>query len=444
MKTHLSSLRDHFKDDEQGLAYLEVAPYAVIDCLGRILACDMDDTNLALLEQMQAPEMEPYSRRVIEELDWGYSMNWLISEVSLAIAETHPNTASQLLTRLNFEFLYTDDARMSVHRAYDKILNQDGLKSACFESVIKFLKIDVFNRWDNSSLRNNSPFIYLLGKSYQAINRNDDGSLQSMRGRCIEMGVDHFTKFDNSASLLRNNMIKAIEMAEDTEAGAEVVQDFVSNKIDPAFAFLSACASQAPVFGPALENMLRNINSLCLYREKLMATGNCIDSIVCNGKAFAGLLINAFSLDYKKLSKEMEIPDYGVSYPFAWQNEHNVDVHPVVDGLKGISSYLQPADDKNREEALTNLFTCLVSWCGKATFPDDPERPSFGIKSNKHTNKAILDILFTESRCLSALDKSDEKSASVLYEYIMDNHKALRSLVPNLQKGRHLSNDLGI
>jgi hypothetical protein len=222
------------------------------------------------------------------------------------------------------------------------------------------------------------------------------------------------------------------------------VQKTIDEFLDPLLRMLSACAPHSPMFGPSLEDILMDSVKLKETHQSLLihAVRPLYGDVVSPHK-IAELILTSFTLSAERLTSEMTIPQQGGSYPFGWGQSSNFELHPVVDSLHTLMPWIEKvaAEDESlhalKVSAKTNLVACLANWCGH-------EARSGPASTNTAVSKVILDAVFDESYLQGALKGLDDKGRPIFAQYVMDNHKGLRRLLPRVAKGEYLSDSLGL
>lgn len=291
----------------------------------------------------------------------------------------------------------------------------------------------------------NSDHLRLLASAYRLARDGAGHEFRDLEKDFLNLGVAFCMKVDTSIKKLLTLLTLVTRFADHEDK--EKIQEVLRLDVDPLAQLLKDAATMAPIFGPSLEGMLAYANSLSDHVAAFKgAHGDELESVFSDPGFLPEMVLKGFSLGADLLIRDMLIPtDSASTYPFGWTFRPGFTSHPVVSHLGKLSVLLRSSavDPDVQERALTNLLGCVVSWCGEMTLTDVAKSVQTP-RSNKACNAVIFDMLFTPERLEGAMAICRFKGASVLTDYVFDNHRSLASRLPRSARAKRLEDELGL
>jgi hypothetical protein len=361
-----------------------------------------------------------------------------ILAMSNKIADQLPESAGVLLKHLSHRHMDLWGIRHQLYSSYENLVIARPISPLLVDSVLAFLTQEIESPQRRICNKHKDLRPLLIQTHESLIKAGMDNGNADMQ-RFLGLSVKSLSQVDDVAEELTSAIYRVTKSSK-SDAQVEATQDIITKIICPYLRFLTRCASQVPVFGASLEDMLDSMVKLKEAHENLLKTtcrSLCGD--VVDPRAISRIILNAMSLNASKLTAEMVLPQQFTTYAFGWSATPGFANHPVVANLGGLMPWLSEIEPNTEllSNAKTNLLACLANWCGH------PSRPNNGA-INRQLFAVILDTVFDERGLSVALERVNDEGMQVLTEYVMDSHRALGRLLPRSTKGEYLSDALGL
>jgi hypothetical protein len=431
-------MNNFFSADIQFLLMIKDVPAGLRDLLTTTLSSGLDDAGMTNMlagfsSELSRHDVQPMS--IIERK----STNLMLCNIAQEIAPTAPNTAASLLTHLNVEILKSGHYREEICSTYKTILGSSDLSDDSLISLRRYLNSEF---WVPHAVNPSSLHLMLLARGYE---QTLGGCRGALRASYLDLAGVFCTKFDTTAKRVSSKLTWLTQVSD--MGFSSTLQMLLKTEVDPLVKLLLDAAKRAPIFGPGLEEMLTQMNSLVSHRDEFMkAHPDGLSCLLFEDKNLATLILNALALDSSVLATEMKLPVKSSEiYPLGWKNHAGFSTHPVVNQLGKLCLFMEKValNSDLKEKSMTNLLGCLATWCGHHSVKDDSAK-GFSPRSNRQCNAVILSLVFTEERLDGALALCDKKGLTVLTEYVFDNHRSLRGKIPVAQRGLYLENEMGL